>query len=80
MKIREAGKTVGRMEYRAKVQTEKNASPATNSLNQIHEMRKLACRDVEVDVVGPDLSRAWDSIYVQNRHHKAESGRSAPGP
>ena len=58
MTIREAGHTAGRIEYRATVQTVEDAARATNSLDLIQEMTKIAHRDVKEAVVGLDLSRA----------------------
>lgn len=56
--IREAGHTVGRMEYRATLETVEDAARATNSLDIIQEMMRIARRDVEEDVVGLDPTRA----------------------
>ena len=50
--IRENGHTVGRMEYRATVETVNDAANAINPANLVSEMMKIARRDVLDDIVG----------------------------
>ena len=50
--IRENGHTVGRMEYRATVETVNDAATAINAVDLVSEMMKIARRDVLDDTVG----------------------------
>src|SRR3546814_14023904 len=49
---RENGHTVGRMEYRATVETVNDAANAINPVDLVSEMMKIARRDVLDDIVG----------------------------
>ena len=50
--VREDGHTVGRMEYRTTNETVSAAAHASNRVDLVQEMMRIARRDVEEDNVG----------------------------